>query len=82
MEQVKDGTLLDGKFEEYEQAFKAADTTGNGFIGAAEINQLFIKLGHPLRPEVRGALQIHVAYCVTVITLLPWRKAWICWSRL
>jgi Ca2+-binding EF-hand superfamily protein len=31
--QVYDGLLLDGKLSEYEEAFKAFDTTGNGTIG-------------------------------------------------
>lgn len=43
-----DGILLDGKLAEYEAAFRAADSTGNGSIGATEVARLFEGLGQPL----------------------------------
>lgn len=32
--QVEDGLLLEGKLEEYQAAFSAADTSGDGLLGA------------------------------------------------
>jgi len=32
--QIEDGVLLDGKLEEYQAAFIAVDTTGDGLLGA------------------------------------------------
>ena len=46
--QARAGSLLDGKFAEYRQAFKEVDTSGNGTIGSTEIQQLFHDLGQPL----------------------------------
>ncbi len=46
--QTADGVLLEGKLEEYREAFNAVDNGGNGTISATEIAQLFQNLGTPL----------------------------------
>ena len=46
--QARAGSLLNGKFAEYRQAFNEVDTSGNGTIGSSEIQQLFQDLGQPL----------------------------------
>ena len=43
-----DGLLLEGTLAEYEAAFAAADTSGNGTLGANELRSLFASLGAPL----------------------------------
>lgn len=48
---IYDGILLDGKFSEYEDAFNAVDSSGNGTIGATELAKLFAELGQPLSME-------------------------------
>ncbi|GFH21753.1 uncharacterized protein HaLaN_19116, partial [Haematococcus lacustris] len=48
---VYDGLLLDGKFNEYEEAFKTVDSSGNGTIGATELAQVFASLGAPISYE-------------------------------
>lgn len=48
---IYDGILLDGKLSEYEQAFAAIDTSGNGTIGATEIAALFQQLGQSMSYE-------------------------------
>eukprot|EP00197_Chlamydomonas_leiostraca_P003884 CAMPEP_0202867274 /NCGR_PEP_ID=MMETSP1391-20130828/9073_1 /ASSEMBLY_ACC=CAM_ASM_000867 /TAXON_ID=1034604 /ORGANISM="Chlamydomonas leiostraca, Strain SAG 11-49" /LENGTH=362 /DNA_ID=CAMNT_0049547303 /DNA_START=21 /DNA_END=1109 /DNA_ORIENTATION=+ len=48
---VYDGLLLDGKLSEYEAAFNAVDSSGNGTIGATELAQLFSMLGNPVSFE-------------------------------
>ena len=46
--QVREGTLLDGKLEEYEAAWQAAGGTG---ISSESVGDLFAKLGQPLDAE-------------------------------
>eukprot|EP01023_Acetabularia_acetabulum_P044590 TRINITY_DN4480_c2_g2_i1.p1 TRINITY_DN4480_c2_g2~~TRINITY_DN4480_c2_g2_i1.p1 ORF type:complete len:313 (+),score=83.12 TRINITY_DN4480_c2_g2_i1:151-1089(+) len=48
---VDDGILLEGTFQEYEDAFNAADSSGNGKLGATELARLFQNLGEPLTYE-------------------------------
>lgn len=48
---AQDGILLEGTLEEYENAFKAVDSSGNGTIGANELAELFGKLGQPVSME-------------------------------
>jgi len=48
---VYDGLLLDGKLSEYEAAFNAIDTSGNGTIAAMEIGQLLAQMGDPVSFE-------------------------------
>ncbi|KAK9800235.1 hypothetical protein WJX73_003462 [Symbiochloris irregularis] len=48
---ARDKVLLRGKLEEYEQAFRAVDKDKKGKIGAAELNQLFQDLKHPVTYE-------------------------------
>lgn len=45
---IEDGVLLDGKLEEYQAAFIAVDTTGDGLLGATELRALFDLLGQPV----------------------------------
>lgn len=49
--QMQDGLLVEGKLQEYMQAFDAVDTSGNGLIGANEIQDLFHKLGQPIKSD-------------------------------
>lgn len=49
--QMQDGLLVEGKLEEYLRAFEAVDTSGNGLIGASEIQSLFEKLGQPIKGD-------------------------------
>lgn len=46
-----DGLLLDGALEEYEAAFRAADKSGNGTIGATELMEMMNALGSPVDYE-------------------------------
>lgn len=48
---MQDGLLVEGKLQEYMQAFDAVDTSGNGLIGANEIQDLFHKLGQPIKSD-------------------------------
>lgn len=48
---MQDSMLLDGKLREYQRAFQAVDTSGNGTLGASEIRRLFEELGHPLTDQ-------------------------------
>eukprot|EP00878_Enallax_costatus_P006243 GHUV01006546.1.p1 GENE.GHUV01006546.1~~GHUV01006546.1.p1 ORF type:complete len:282 (+),score=101.97 GHUV01006546.1:468-1313(+) len=48
---VYDGMILEGAIQEYEEAFRAVDDSGNGTIGATELAQLFKNLGTPLSLE-------------------------------
>lgn len=48
---VYDGLLLDGMLSEYEEAFAAVDRSGNGTIGAMELQELFQKIGQPMSFE-------------------------------
>ncbi|KAK9810405.1 hypothetical protein WJX72_010210 [[Myrmecia] bisecta] len=48
---VADGLLLDGTMQEYQEVFRAADTTGDGKLNASEIQDFFAKLGQPLRSD-------------------------------
>jgi hypothetical protein len=38
--QMQDSMLLDGKLQEYQRAFQAVDTSGNGTLGAAHASLL------------------------------------------
>lgn len=45
---AQDKIFLEGKLQEYRDAFRAVDAGGNGSISATELYQLFQKLGHPI----------------------------------
>uniref|UniRef100_A0A061SGG2 Ef-hand domain-containing thioredoxin n=1 Tax=Tetraselmis sp. GSL018 TaxID=582737 RepID=A0A061SGG2_9CHLO len=45
---MQDRIILEGKLEEYEAAFRAVDTSGNGTVGATEIAELFDSIGQPM----------------------------------
>eukprot|EP01024_Parvocaulis_polyphysoides_P061484 TRINITY_DN6811_c0_g5_i1.p1 TRINITY_DN6811_c0_g5~~TRINITY_DN6811_c0_g5_i1.p1 ORF type:complete len:409 (+),score=55.72 TRINITY_DN6811_c0_g5_i1:62-1288(+) len=47
----EDGILLEGTLQEYEDAFKSADASSNGKLGATELARLFQNLGEPLTYE-------------------------------
>ncbi|GAB4819539.1 hypothetical protein N2152v2_006585 [Parachlorella kessleri] len=51
-----DNILLEGKLEEYQQAFRSADEGGNGCVGATELFHLFKRLGNPISYERLVAL--------------------------
>eukprot|EP00199_Chlamydomonas_sp_CCMP681_P001993 CAMPEP_0119107476 /NCGR_PEP_ID=MMETSP1180-20130426/10405_1 /TAXON_ID=3052 ORGANISM="Chlamydomonas cf sp, Strain CCMP681" /NCGR_SAMPLE_ID=MMETSP1180 /ASSEMBLY_ACC=CAM_ASM_000741 /LENGTH=377 /DNA_ID=CAMNT_0007092971 /DNA_START=1 /DNA_END=1134 /DNA_ORIENTATION=+ len=48
---VYDGLLLDGMLSEYDQAFRAVDSSSNGTIGGTELAKLFHSLGSPVSYE-------------------------------
>lgn len=48
---MEDTVLLDGKLREYQQAFQAIDTSGNGLLAASEVKALFEDLGHSLTDQ-------------------------------
>jgi len=48
---MEDSVLLDGKLREYQAAFQAIDTSGNGSLGASEVKQLFTDLGQKLSDQ-------------------------------
>ncbi len=43
--------LVACRLKEYEEAFRAVDSSGNGTIGGTELAQLFKSLGTPLSYE-------------------------------
>lgn len=48
---MDDSVLLDGKLREYQDAFQAIDTSGNGLLTASEVKALFEDLGHSLTDQ-------------------------------
>jgi len=48
---ARDGLLLQGRLQEYEEAFNAIDTSGDGIITRDELGKLFAGLGRVLSPE-------------------------------
>lgn len=48
---MDDSVLLDGKLREYQDAFQAIDTSGNGLLAASEVKALFEDLGHSLTDQ-------------------------------
>jgi len=47
----RDGLLLKGKLEEYEEAFTAIDQKGDGVVTRRELGQAFAALGHVMSAE-------------------------------
>ena len=41
----------DGTLAEYEAAFRAADESGNGSLGATELSEMFKQMGNPASPD-------------------------------
>ena len=48
---AQDKIFLTGALEDYQTAFRAVDTGGNGTISATELFQLFERLEHPVTYE-------------------------------
>lgn len=48
---ARDGLLLKGKLEEYEQAFNGVDKAGSGLISREQLGKLFTGLGRPMSAE-------------------------------
>lgn len=53
---AKDGLLLEGRLQEYEQAFNFVDTDGDGLVTREDIGSLFEKLGRTTSPEELDAI--------------------------
>ena len=48
---VLDGLLLEGTYDDYDRAFRAADKSGNGTIGATELMEMLDELDTPVDYE-------------------------------
>lgn len=62
--QAQEGFLLDGKLEEYREAFKAVDTGGNGMFLYINLHVYFVRICFPelyLKCKVLG-MTLHFAW--------------------
>lgn len=49
--QIQDCSIVEGKLQEYRQAFEAIDSSGDGTINGGELSRVFQALGQPIKPE-------------------------------